>query len=99
MQTTGLSKKPSPRKAKNSNEVDQGKSPTSIFIALVLDMTWKLAIVVLLPIILGRFLSDHFNNSAYLLLGIAVALILSMTVVYQSYNAANRLENGKKGNK
>jgi hypothetical protein len=97
-QTKAPKSTPSPRKVKQSKEVDKGQNPTSVFISLALDMSWKLAVVVLLPIIAGSVLTNRYNTEWYLLGGIAIALIMAVVVVYQSYGIANNAET-KKGSK
>lgn len=88
---------PSPQNTK-SKEVGKAVNPTSQFVSMALDMTWKLAIVVLLPILAGHVLADRYSNNYYLLAGILVALMMAITVIYQSYMAANSI-NGGKGSK
>ena len=90
---------PSPRKTTSSKEVDGDKSPTALFISLALDMSWKLALVVLLPIIAGSLLSSHYQSSWFLLIGIVLAFSMAIAVIYQSYMLANSSENTKKGSK
>lgn len=73
-----------------------GKSPSSVFISLALDMSWKLATVVLLPIIGGSLLAHKYKANYYLIAGAFVAFILAIVVVYQSYNIANQSEDNPK---
>lgn len=82
---------PSPKKTKSK----VGGNPTREFLTVVLDMSWKLAIVVLVPIIGGNVLAHRYSSNYYLLGGIIVALIMAIAVVYQSYVMANGIDNGK----
>jgi F0F1-type ATP synthase assembly protein I len=55
-------------------------------------MSWRLAIVVIVPIVVGALLDDHYKVGAlYLIIGLVLALILAVLVVYQSYLEANKL--------
>jgi F0F1-type ATP synthase assembly protein I len=50
-------------------------SPGSLFISAALDMSWRLAIVVLVPIIGGFKLDQHFNTAPKLtVVGFLLAL-------------------------
>lgn len=95
MKTKAPNTTPSPKKTKSK---EMGGNPTREFMTLALDMTWKLAIVVLVPIIGGKVLAGRYNSNYYLLGGILVALIMAITVIYQSYMSANSVDN-KKGSK
>jgi F0F1-type ATP synthase assembly protein I len=83
---------PSPRKVKNSNTVAKDSNPTAVFISMALDMSWRLAIAVLVPVIGGGLIDKHHKSGhTYLIIGFVVALIAGVLVVYQSYRAANSL--------
>jgi F0F1-type ATP synthase assembly protein I len=90
-QTKAPKKTPSPRELEQNKGVDTDSNPTSVFISMVLDMTWRLALVVILPIVLGSYLDTHFKKSyTFMLLGLLVALIGAIGVIYQSYKGANK---------
>ncbi len=55
---------------KNSpSKVDKTSNPTYVFIVQALDMSWRLAIVVLVPIIGGFELDQHLNMEPWLTIG------------------------------
>ncbi|HEY4964646.1 MAG TPA: hypothetical protein VIH90_08210 [Candidatus Saccharimonadales bacterium] len=90
-QTNAPKKTPSPRGLKQTKGVDTGSNPTSVFISMVLDMTWRLALVVIIPIVLGSYLDTHFKkNYTFVLLGLLLALVGAVSVIYQSYKGANK---------
>ncbi len=70
---------------------DQSKA---IFYASTLDMSWRLAIVFLVPFFLGFFIDNHFKTSPlWTLVGLVIGIILSVVVVLQSFKKINhRLE-------
>jgi F0F1-type ATP synthase assembly protein I len=93
--TNAPKKTPSPRELEQTKGVDKGSNPTSIFISMVLDMTWRLALVVVIPIVIGSYLDTHFKkNYVFMLIGLALALVGAVSVIYQSYKGANRLTSG-----
>lgn len=91
--TTAPGKTPSPAgTAKPHSAVgDPTKSPTAIFIGAALDMSWRLALVVLVPIIGGAELDKALSVSYLLFIGLAVALIGTVLVMQQAVRSANRL--------
>lgn len=54
-------------------------------------MSWRLAVVVLVPIIVGAELDKALNVSYLLFIGLAVALVGTVLVMWRSVQAANRL--------
>ena len=67
-------------------------SPNSMFIGMALDMSWKLAIVVLVPILGGVWCDRHFSTSPVgILVGFALAMIGTGVVLWQAMQTANRL--------
>jgi len=62
------------------------------FAVFALNMTWQLAIVVLLPVIGGVELDKKLHTSdTYTIVGLVVALIASGLVMWRTMQAANRL--------
>lgn len=62
------------------------------FLVMVLDMSWRLAVVVLIPIIGGAELDKHFGTRPlWTLVGVGVAFAASAVVMWRSAQAANRL--------
>ena len=78
--------------AKNSSQVENAKSPSGVFVSMALDMSWRLAVVVLVPIIGGFELDKQFNTSPLL---VVVGFILAMggmgLVMWQTVQAANEI--------
>jgi F0F1-type ATP synthase assembly protein I len=59
---------------------------------MALNMSWQLAIVVLVPVIGGVALDKHFGTSAaFTLIGLALALLLSGVVMWRTMQVANQL--------
>ncbi len=56
-----------------------------------LNMSWQLAIVVLLPVIGGVTLDKHFGTAVYTYIGLGVALIGSGVVMWRTMQVANRM--------
>ena len=98
-QTKAPLKAPSPP-SKKKESVAKGSNPGAIFMAMVLDMSWKLIIVFLVPVLLGNYLDSRLKVSyAYLLIGLAVGLILSILVVYDVYIKASEIQYKSDGKK
>jgi len=56
------------------------------------NMSWQLAIVVLVPIVGGVQLDKAFDTSnVYMFIGLGVALLASAAVMWRAMQAANRL--------
>lgn len=85
---------------KTSPRVEKTTSHTSIFISMVLDMTWRLAIVVLVPII-GSFYLDKWlgTSPVFMVTGFVVAMVGMGLVMWRTMQAANSIEFPKKESK
>lgn len=81
---------------KTSPRVEKTTSQTTIFVTMALDMSWRLAIVVLVPIIGGFELDQWLDTTPVLTI---VGFILAMggmgLVMWQTLQAANSLESKK----
>lgn len=79
----------------------QPKSPSSVFIGMALDMSWRLAIVVLVPIIGGAELDKILHTEPLLLIiGFVLALAGMALVMWQTLQTANQATvTTKKGSK
>ncbi len=77
---------------KTSSKVETGPNPSSMFIGMAVDMSWRLALAVLVPII-GGFKLDEALDMAPLLtiLGFLLAMGGMALVLWQTMQAANRL--------
>jgi F0F1-type ATP synthase assembly protein I len=62
------------------------------FVVFALNMSWQLAIAVLIPVIGGVELDKVFKSSeTFLFIGLGVALLASAAVLWRTMQAANRL--------
>ena len=87
--------KPAPRTP--TSETGGGQSHSNqgskqAFVALALDMSWRLAVVVLVPVVGGVQLDKRLGSShVWLFVGLGVALIGSTAVMWRAMQVANRL--------
>ncbi len=78
--------------AKTADKVAKTSSQTSIFVTQALDMSWRLAIAVLVPIIGGYELDQHFNSTPTLtIIGFVLAMAGMAVVLWQVLQAANQI--------
>ncbi len=85
---------PSPKPAANNSQVTVGKpeDPQSVFVGMALDMSWRLAAVVLVPIIGGYELDSHLGTTPFItVVGFLVAIGGVIVVMRQTVKAANKL--------
>lgn len=89
MKQTTAPQTPSP--SKKLSKVDRS-NPRGDFFVAALNMSWHLAIVVLVPIIGGAELDKALGDSyVFTLIGLSLAVILSAAVMWRAMQAANRL--------
>lgn len=70
----------------------QGVNTRSVFVTMALTMTWQLAIAVLVPIFAGSQLDSYLGTgSTYTFIGLGVALIGSIAVMWRAMQAANKI--------
>jgi F0F1-type ATP synthase assembly protein I len=85
-------KTPSPTNSFGLRKVGRNASPNSIFVSMALDMSWRLAVAVLVPIIGGFELDRKLNTSPLLLIvGFIIAMAGMGLVLWQTLQAANNL--------
>jgi F0F1-type ATP synthase assembly protein I len=83
---------------KKKSKVENTKSPAGIFTAMALDMSWRLAAAVLVPIVGGFELDEHFNTAPWLMiLGFILALVGMALVMRQTVQSANQMSLPPKG--
>jgi hypothetical protein len=63
----------------------------SAFVFMALNMSWQLALVVLIPVIAGVQLDKKFNTSFMTFVGLGVAFVGSALVMWRTMQTANRL--------
>lgn len=77
---------------KVSPSVDKTTNHSSVFIGTALDMSWRLAIVVLVPIIGGFEIDTHIGTTPILtVLGFLLAMAGMALVLWQMLQTVNRL--------
>ena len=91
--TTAQNNTQSPKSQSKAKKYAEYSSDSGLFFSLALDMTWKLAIVVLIPVILGSFIDNHYKvkGNAYLLVGLALGFILSVLVIRNTVIQSNEI--------
>lgn len=84
--TTAPLSTPSPSQGVSSSKhTATGRpSPTKLFIGAALDMSWRLAIVVLLPVIGGFKLDEHYNTTPLITIGGFVVAMGGMALVVRN---------------
>ena len=74
--------------------IGPGKQPsvTSLFFSMGLDMSWRLALSVLVPIIGGVELDKHFGTAPVLLIaGFVVAIALAIVTIRRTLQLSKQL--------
>lgn len=67
-------------------------SQRSIFLTLALNMSWQLAVVVLVPILVGVKLDKVFGtHEAFTFVGLGIAALGSLAVMWYAMQTANRM--------
>ena len=92
-------KTPSPAETAKPHSVvgDKTKSPTAVFIGAALDMSWRLAVVVLVPIIGGFELDQRLHMTPLLtIVGFLIAMVGMGLVLWQMMQHVNQLPTAKK---
>lgn len=97
--TTAPKKTPSPATtAKLQNDGGKTPSSSSVFFAAVMDMSWRLAIVVLVPIIGGYELDQNIGSEPWLtVLGFVIALAGVGVVLWQMLKEVSQMPVPTKG--
>ena len=77
---------------KGETRETSSRNSRDTFLIAALNMSWQLAIVVLIPIIGGVQLDKTFDTSTvFTFVGLGVALVGSVFVMWRALQAANRL--------
>lgn len=78
---------------KTSPGHEKTTSQTSVFISMALDMTWRLAVVVLVPIIGGFYLDQWLDTvPVFTIVGFFLAMGGIAIVFWQTLQTANSVE-------
>ena len=76
----------------SSPNIPKNNSAKQQFVAMALNMSWQLAVVVLVPVIGGVELGKKFGNpTAWTLAGLAIAFIASGAVMWRAMQEANKI--------
>ncbi len=62
---------------------------------MALNMSWQLAIVILIPVVGGYQLDKHFDMTLFTFVGLGLAFIGSGVVMWQTMQSANSLPTPK----
>ena len=63
---------------------------SSLFVGMVLSMSWQLAIVVIVPIVGGHVLDQHLHSSpVFTLVGLVIAMLATCGVLWRTLRSAN----------
>jgi dipeptide/tripeptide permease len=74
------------------NSESKDRTNKQEFFVVAINMSWQLAIVVLVPIIGGVQLDKVFGHTeVYIFIGLAIAVVGSAFVLWRTMQAANRL--------
>lgn len=72
--------------------VGKPENPQSVFVGMALDMSWRLAIAVLVPIIGGFELDSHIGTTPLLtVVGFIIAMIGFGLVLWRTTQVANEI--------
>lgn len=77
---------------KQTKAGDKTNNPSAIFVGMALDMSWRLAIVVLVPIIGGFELDQRLKTSPLLTItGFVLAIAGMAIVLWQMLQTVNQM--------
>ena len=80
------------RASQQVDKMDKTKSPSAIFISMALDMSWRLALAVLVPIIGGVELDKALKTTpALTIVGFILAIIGMGLVLWSTLQTVSRL--------
>lgn len=65
-------------------------NPSGIVVGLTLSLSWQLALAVLVPILGGHYLDDHFKTGMWLtVIGFALAMISMVVIIRRTLAQLN----------
>lgn len=85
---------PSPTPVANSSQVTVGKpeNPKSVFAGMAMDMSWRLALAVLVPIVGGYELDSRLGTTPLITVaGFVIAMAAAGLVMWRTLQVANRM--------
>src|SRR5690349_2043184 len=87
-----MKQRKAPETTREPQQSPQTKSPSLVFITLALDMSWRLAIVVLVPMIGGFKLDEALGMTPVLtIVGFLLAMGGMALVMWQTVQKANEI--------
>lgn len=90
------SKTPSPTNSIKTTKVGKTNSPGAVFVGMALDMSWRLALVVLVPVIGGFELDRRLKTSpALIIVGFVIAMAGTGLVLWQTMRTADQASTGR----
>ena len=90
--TTAAKRTTTPRTRGEDPTTGQNRGARGNFVVASLNMSWQLALVVLVPLVGGAQLDKvTHRNSLWVLVGLGIALLGSIAVMWRAMRAANRL--------
>jgi hypothetical protein len=79
-------------KTTSKDELKQSANQRSLFVSMALNMSWQLAVVVLVPILAGVKLDKALGSGeTYTFVGLGLALVGSIAVMWRAMQTANKL--------
>ncbi len=85
---------------KKQTKFEQEMYQRNLFLSMALNMTWQLALVVLIPIVGGFKLDEHFNTSPlYTIIGIVIAFGGVVAVLRRVVTEANQRASARENKK
>ncbi len=85
-------------KKKNHKNSSSGldNSAQKLFMTSALSMSWQLAIAVLVPLIAGLYIDDHFKTTPlWTLIGLIVGVAMAVVVVWRAVVDFNSISSNK----
>lgn len=98
MTETTTQQTPSPNPSTNNSQVTVGKpeNPKSVFVGMAVDMSWRLALVVLIPIIGGYELDSRLGTTPMItIVGFLVAMVGFGLVLWRTTEVAAQMPASK----
>lgn len=78
-------------KTKTQNTGGNKKNPNMVFFGAVMDLSWRMVFVVLVPIIVGNKIDNSFNiKPLFTILGLVIAVAGSAAVIRSAVKKADR---------
>lgn len=97
-QTNAPKTTPSPTQEQPAHDqVGNSNSPSAVFVSMALDMSWRLAIVVLVPIIGGFELDKKLDMTPLLtIVGFLLAMVGTGLVMWRTLQVSQNVSTSKK---